>query len=161
MDTFAHTESGLEKSVWTDGDLENLGFHDAQIIAMALTESGEAGRSRVLFDLDYLVRWVQPAAPETTFSFWIAPVTLAFEDVWALAGELAHADLSIDWIRRLPEDPGPGWHIDGHMFDLYLTSWAGFTMTVRRPPVLVGRQRLALAQRGGVSFDEMPFDAGL
>lgn len=160
VDTFAHARSGLEKAVWTDDDLEHLGFHDARIVAMALTETSEPGLSRVLLDLDYLVRWVHPVVPETAFSFWIAPVTLVFEDVWALSGELGHVDLSIDRIQRLPEDPGPGWHIDGHTFDLYLTSWAGFTMTVRRPPVLAGRQRLALAQRGGVSFDEMPFGTG-
>jgi len=157
VDTFAHAESGLEKALWTDCDLEHLGFHDAQVVAMAVTESGEPGRSRVLFDLDYLVRWVHPVAPETNFSFWVAPVTLVFEDVWALSGELAHADLGIDRIGRLPEGPGPGWHVDGHTFDLHLTSWAGFTMTVRRSPILVHRQRLTLAQRGGVSFGETPF----
>jgi hypothetical protein len=84
-------------------------------------------------------------------------VTLVFEDVWAVSGEL-DVDMSIDAIIRLIEDPGPGWHIEGHAFDLYLTSSGGFTMTVRQPPVVTRRQCLTLAERGGISFDEAAFD---
>lgn len=157
VDNIAHVESGLEKAVWTDDDLEHLGFHDARIVAIALTGGDDPGPSRLSLDLDYLVQWVHPVAPETTFSFWTAPVTLVFEDVWAVSGEL-DVDMSINAITRFTEDPGPGWHIDGHMFDLYLTSSAGFTMTVRRPPALTRRQCLTLAERGGISFDEAAFD---
>ena len=157
--TFAHNPSGLEKSLWTDRDEEVLGWHDARIVAVALTEGSGPGRSRFLLDIDYLVRWVAPVAPALAFSFWITPATLVFEEVWALSGSLAHADLSIDQISRRTADPGQGWHIDGHAFDLHLVTSAGFTLFMRRPPILVGHQSLSLAQRGGISFEEVAFDS--
>jgi hypothetical protein len=158
MTPFAHAESGLEKALWTEADEGVLGWHDARIVAVALVEGSQPGCSRFLLDIDYLVRWVAPEAPARFFSFWITPATLVFEDVWSLSGELDHADLSIDCITRLTADPGPGWHIDGHTFDLRLVTWAGFTLFMRRPPILVDRQCLSLAQRGGISFEESTFE---
>jgi hypothetical protein len=43
---------------------------------------------RVLIDLDYIVRWVDPAFGRQHFSFWIAPATLVFDEAWDITAEL-------------------------------------------------------------------------
>jgi hypothetical protein len=83
-----------------------------------------------------------------------------FDDVWALSGELEHIDLTIDDITRLDAEAGGGWHIEGHTFELRLITSGGFSLYMRRPPVLSDRQCLTLEQRGGISFDESGFDRG-
>lgn len=160
MSTRVHGPSGLEKSVWTDRDLEQLGFHDARVVAVAVTEGNQPGRSRLIMDLDYLVRWIYPVAPAQNFSFWIAPATLVFDDVWSLSGELQHADLAIDGIGQLDPQSGPGWRIDGHTFELRVITYTGFTLYMRRPPIFADHQCLTLEQRGGISFEEAGFDHG-
>lgn len=156
VDTLTPSPPSLEKSVWTDEDLEDLGFHDVHVVAMAPRDLLERGPSRFALDIDYIVQWVHPAPPEPHFSFWICPATLVFDEVYALSGEL-DLDLSIDCITRLGTDLGRGWHVQGHQFELQLITEGGFTLYLRRPPILAGRQLLTWAERGGVSFEESGF----
>jgi hypothetical protein len=41
-----------------------------------------------VLDIDYIVRWVDPAPDEPHYSFWIVPATLVFEDVFGLSVDL-------------------------------------------------------------------------
>jgi hypothetical protein len=157
MNIGSHVPSGLQKSVWTDRDLDRLGFHDARVVAVASLDSREPGPSRFVMDLDYLVRWVAPEAPAKHFSFWICPATLVFDEVWSLAGELENIDLSIDDIARLESEARGGWRIEGHAFELRLITSAGFTLYMRRPPVFTDCQLLTLEERAGISFEEIGF----
>ncbi|WP_329333955.1 hypothetical protein OG866_11500 [Streptomyces sp. NBC_00663] len=162
----AHAESGLEKGVWSDADFERMGWHDVTIHALSV-ERTDAVLPRLLFDLDYVVRWVHPTPPETYFSFWVAPATLVFEDVWDLEGDLDFSgqslDMEIDALHRLPPKDDrpvgsevPLWHIEGHAFDLRFRA-TGFRQFIRQPPRLGRRRVLGYAERGGASFAEMPF----
>jgi hypothetical protein len=62
--------------VWTEADLESLGWHDNAVHAVAV-EPALPCPGRLLIDLDYIVDWVHPTAPAGPFSFWVCPATLA------------------------------------------------------------------------------------
>lgn len=161
MDT--HEDPGLEKAVWSDADFARMGWHDVRIHGLYV-ERTDAVLPRLLFDLDYVVRWVRPTPPETYFSFWLSPATLVFEDVWDLEGDLDFTglgvDLEIDALHRLtPEGRWPDqplWHIEGHAFDLRFRA-SGYRQYLRQPPRHSPRLVLGHAERGGASFDETAF----
>jgi hypothetical protein len=162
MNNGGHQESGLTKSVWSDADFEEMGWHDATIhgLSAQVTE----GASRLLLDLDYIVRWVQPVPPAVHFSFWVAPATLVFRDVWDLEGDLDFTGsplaLEVADIHRRTVDGrqryGPLWHIDGHAFGLRFHA-SGYRQYIRQAPILQSGQVLPRAERGDCSFAELGF----
>jgi hypothetical protein len=68
----------LDRAVWTDADFETMGWHDNAVHAISFADDES---SRLLLDLDYILRWLQPEPPKKNFSFLIAPATLIFENV--------------------------------------------------------------------------------
>ncbi|MGW1073901.1 hypothetical protein [Streptomyces sp. NPDC002537] len=163
MDTGIHQESGLSKSIWSDTDFEEMGWHDATVYGFSMRKTDEI-LPDLLLDLDHIVRWVHPTPPETYFSFWISPATLVFDSVWDLEGDLDFKgmapDLVIDAVHRLPPEDGqqgyPQWHIEGHSFDLKFRA-SGYRQYFRQPPRLASRQVLPWAERGDCSFAETGF----
>ncbi|TDD46491.1 hypothetical protein E1263_36435 [Kribbella antibiotica] len=158
----AHEPSGLEKYTWTEADFSLMGWHDAKVHAISVgeNEDGQFPPGRLLLDLDYIVRWVDPVLPSPYFSFWIAPATLVFE-TWDIEGELEPAVnlLEIADLHRLDSPdhlPYLLWHIDGQNFDLRIRA-TGYTQYFRREPQHVSHQHLTMAQRGGLSFAEVSF----
>jgi hypothetical protein len=152
----------LEKAVWSDADFDTMGWHDATIYAIAVLPSGEF-LSRLVFDLDYIVAWVEPGFRRRTFRFWVAPATLVFDQAWELRGELQVLDhdqaLELLHLHREPVEDRHGgyrWRLEGDGFDLSFRA-PGYRQTFRRSPLLTDDQRLTLEQRGGVAFDEVPF----
>ncbi|MEV7596978.1 hypothetical protein AB0O91_06265 [Kitasatospora sp. NPDC089797] len=158
-----HEESGLSKSVWSDADLEEMGWHDATVHALFL-QPGEMA-SRLLLDLDYPVRWVPPVRRRDPFTFWVAPATLVFEEVWDLEGSLDFKglapELELDGIHRLAPPDGraeyPLWHLEGHAFELKFRA-SGFRQYFRQAPRHVAGPMLEYADRGGCAFTEVGFD---
>jgi hypothetical protein len=153
--------SGLSKAIWTDADFPQMGWHDCRIHALAFLEDDDPPPGRLLLDLDYIVRWVEPARGEQHFTFWIAPATLVFDGAWDITGDLGplHGSLEIADLHRLdpPDDsPDPMWHIEGQEFDLRLRAH-GFRQYIRARPQHVDRQVLTMAERGGLSFAEQAF----
>jgi hypothetical protein len=150
----------LEKSVWSDGDFDQMGWHDAAVHAVALVE--EDDRAELLFDIDYIVRWVDPVPPSPYFTFYVAPATLVFANVSNLKGDLDTdwTGLEMDGVDRLEPESAEHrsagvrpWVIEGPHFELNLLA-SGFRQYFRRRPVYTeSRQRLTLAERGGLSFD--------
>ncbi|MGW4891381.1 hypothetical protein ACWEQL_03815 [Kitasatospora sp. NPDC004240] len=164
MSAGTHPESGLTKSIWSDADFDAMGWHDVTIHGLCVQPpTSDNALPRLLLDIDYIVRWVHPVEPETHFSFWIAPSTLVFEDVWDIEGDLdfkwTALSLDIDHLRRsTPQDSrgGPQWHIEGHSFELKFRA-AGFRQYVRQPPQHSPRLTLQHSHRGGISFAETAF----
>ncbi|MEU4525843.1 hypothetical protein AB0F52_44865 [Amycolatopsis sp. NPDC024027] len=153
--------SGLSKAVWTDADFPQMGWHDCRIHALGFLEDDDPPPGRLLLDLDYIVRWVEPARREKHFTFWITPATLVFDQAWDITGDIGplHGSLEIADLHRLdpPDDkPYPLWHIEGHEFDLKLRA-RGFRQYLRMAPKHVPRQVLAMTERGGLSFAEQAF----
>ena len=66
----------LEKPIWDDGDFSKMGWHDSIVWSMlAIPDDFE-----FLFDLDYIFKWVHPKEGEMYYKFWVAPVTMVFEN---------------------------------------------------------------------------------
>jgi len=165
----------VTKSVWTQADFASLGWHDCSVHALALQSAPQRaspaeGPGRLLIDLDYIIEWVRPTPPDKTFSFWICPSTLVFDHLWNVSGDLSvsHPPLTLDAIKRCDPNQvskreptyghGPDWMLCGHEFTLEL--WGrGFTMYLRRRPILSAHLALGLDQRGAISFDEEGFIA--
>ncbi|HEX8430100.1 MAG TPA: hypothetical protein VF625_02390 [Longimicrobium sp.] len=151
----------LEKAVWTDADFEEMGWHDVPIHATAyLSELDE-----IAFDIDYILKWVNPAAGETFYSFWIAPATLVFENVTDLRIDLEFFgnNITIQHLSRADMQPtrqgfiGPDaawlWTLNCLEGAIQFRA-TGFRQTIRRVPQHHGGQRLDLADRGGITFSE-------
>jgi hypothetical protein len=165
MDRGHHSKSGLSKSVWSDADFDQMGWHDATIHGLAVYTEGLAENflSRLLIDLDYIVDWVQTTPLEERFSFWVSPATLVFDDVRDIEGDIDSnvAELEIaDLHRLMPDDTRPDlprWHIEGHTFDLKFRS-SGYHQYIRQAPILTLQQSLSLSERRGIIFTEVGFN---
>jgi len=168
LESMSDDTHGLSKSTWTHHDFDHMGWHDAQLhaIAMEFADDGEAPGWWLLLDLDYIVRWVEPRHPDTHFTFWTAPATLVFHDAFNVrfSGGIERMDLVeiLDLHRspvaaRLSGDPSWDWHVEGDGFDLRVDA-TGFTQYFRREPIHVPRQELTLAERGGISVSRRAFD---
>lgn len=155
----------LEKCVWTDDDFEQLGWHDASMHAMAIDwdlVELEDGRQilrgpDLLFDIDYIVRWIEPDQKGGNYEFEVAAATLVFEDAWGIKGELEPHALDppqlLDLHREDRNEHGYwSWHLDGDSFDMRLSS-RRLRQHFRTQPLAAGQsQCLTGRQRGGLSF---------
>jgi hypothetical protein len=163
METSAVTQSYvLERYRWTHADFDVMGWHDVVIHGIAFRPDEWA----IAFDIDYILQWVDPAAGEATYRFWIAPATLVFESVAELQVHLdSSGELSLECIERgapLPTREGfeglaqewP-WVLDCNEGEITFTA-TGYHQVIRQAPRLQGRQSLTWAERGGVSFSEEP-----
>src|SRR5687768_14404558 len=86
-----------EKSLWTESDYETMGWHDATIHAIALpTDTFE-----IAFDIDYILKWVDPTEEQTHFRFWVSPATLVFWNLNELSIDLEPLnELTVQRIER-------------------------------------------------------------
>jgi hypothetical protein len=155
----------LEKKVWTEADFSMMGWHDAPVYAMAFFSDSKTGSNDLVFDLDYIFRWVDPVPPNAHFSFWIAPCTLAFKNVHELTVDMNTlppqiVDFEIMDIARLDECQYPGglpcwkWHIETGNGDIYFSS-IGYEQVVKQPPAHTQTQ--AFPGRGQANFSRMSF----
>jgi hypothetical protein len=160
--TTALSDFHLEKLVWDDQDFEVMGWHDATLWStLAMRESYE-----FLVDLDYIFSWVPPAPGETYFKFWVAPVTMVFEnasdivlDIKSSQGSIEVADLHRNLLGPSPNDKFTQFRYTFECQEGTVSLEAtGFKMHVRRLPTLVDAQSLDFSQRGGVSFDRVRND---
>jgi len=154
----------LEKTVWSDADFEQMGWHDCYIHGISFGNgSEENGTSDLLMDIDYIFGWVNPIEPDRFFKFWIAPCTLVFENTMTLEMSIDEqeglafvpfqiSDITIlDRLRRGSDPYGYHWKVWLQSGYLKIKSY-GFKQYVRRNPVQVPRQYLSLEERKGISF---------
>jgi hypothetical protein len=155
------TAPAVAKTMWSDADFDQMGWHDNAVHAVALEPAGPYP-GRLLVDLDYILTWEQPTTAETTVTFWVSPATLVFERASDLMASIdlegSSFQLSLDAIDRSgPVEHGAfAWTLDGHNFSIILIA-TGFTQYLRRPPIHTHSQRLPLDQRGGISFNEQGY----
>ena len=153
----------LPRSVWTEEDFERIEWHDSKIHGYM----NQLDEGRLLFDLDYHVKWVHPQPSEVFMRTSISPATLVFHSVRAIAGdadldlpdEFQGIDRGVECPRALWESvqpTPPDWFLDGIGFSMAI--WCdGFTQYLRRAPVLRTNCFLRIAERGGVCFDEVGY----
>lgn len=154
-------EHGLSRPVWTERDFGQLGWHDATLWAFDVQRADYGDldtpmcpADRVMLDLDYITRWVQPSRGGNSFTFWVAPCTLVFVGVTELVLEVRTGRAEHMEIADIHAVSG-GWHVEGHGFDMKIAA-TGFTQTFRLIPVHIESQSLDLAARGGYSYSEVP-----
>lgn len=139
----------IEKWVWTEADLQTMGWHDARIHAVAFRDKGDEGHE-LLFDIDYILKWIEPRENEQFFSFQVSPATLVFEWVWDLEFDTGSyiGGLQIDGIKREESDNprSPKWTVDCQEGEITFRS-SGFRQYLRTEPIW-GGQELDPATRG-------------
>ncbi|UZR96138.1 hypothetical protein [Chondrinema litorale] len=160
-----HQKYQLEKSLWIEKDYEQMGWHDALIYAFSLQSNSDEGISEILFDIDYIFKWVNPISPNQHFSFFISPCTLVFRDAVNLKIdidtenffplELEVSDLILE--KELDFKNGHKayeWNLSTQVGDIKFQA-SGFEQYVRKLPKYTQIQQLTMEERGGVSFEKL------
>lgn len=151
----------LEKSIWTEQDFDQMGWHDANIYGFIFYPVDDE-RTDLIFDIDYIFKWVNPIPPEQYFSFWVSPCTLKFEDIFDIKMEIDRYKgmtnmLDIDDLELISVENGIyEWSIELH--DDYISfKSSGFKQFVRQKPIFGRSQVLSLEERKGIGFSEITF----
>lgn len=155
----------LTKSIWTEDDFDQMGWHDNRIYGIAFGMK----ESEIIFDIDYILEWTEAAEEEeTNFKFQIAPSTLVFRNVYDFyISSSIISDMKIEDIyRSKPARPKNAayvkeqieyeWTIETTSGEITFIS-VGYKQILRKAPVLQSTQQIDLLQRGGISFDLKSF----
>lgn len=156
----------LDKSVWTQDDFSEMGWHDSNIYGFIIEKSEEDYSSDLLLDIDYIFKWVKPVPPAQTFTFWVSPCTLVFKNCFDLQIDLDANGYSLDsleiadlYLKTKSEQENNvfvyEWTIELQQGQINLKS-LGFDQIVRQNPLLVQGQVLSLLERGGINFSRNP-----
>ncbi len=143
------------KERYTSDDLDVMGFHDCHVSGVRWDSAGFG----VAFDLDYIVKWVQPTPDERGYRFWVSPAELRFSDVDDLCLELAWIGLALDCsiqdLHRREKRTTPNgnvqwrWEIELAVPPGTIVFWAtGFELRIQAPPMLSATQALCRHGRG-------------
>jgi len=151
----------LEKAEWTAADFNAMGWHDCHIHSIAFVPQTWS----LLLDIDYIFGWVDPQPPDKYFKFWIAPATLAFENIHSVkmdleseCGDIEIAELTRGKPRDTPNGKMKEMQYRFECQEGVLEFWAtGFEMVTRKAPILRSAQSLDLGERDGICFDRVPF----
>jgi len=157
----------IDKSIWSQEDFKEMGWHDATIYGLTFEKKESAWTADLILDIDYIFKWGQPIPPSTNFTFWVAPCTLIFTEVFALQMELNTEDYSIQGIEIADlhllktENHNSGaityhWNIELQNGLIKFHS-NGYTQIVRKKPVHIAGQSLSMDERGGINFSQIPY----
>ena len=159
----------LDKTVWTHDDFEEMGWHDNTIYGMSFEKMSDACTADLLFDIDYIFKWVHHDDKEegNSFSFYISPSTLIFKETFELSIEIDTENYSIEGFEisdliLLKKEPNKIGTVTFY-WSLILNSGVinfqsqGFSQVIRQSPLYTDRQCLKLEERGGVNFGRIPY----
>lgn len=150
----------FDKHIWDENDFDKMGWHDSKIYAIAF----EDDNFELMFDIDYILEWVNPEESESNYKFWVSPCTLVFRNVWNLDINLETGlNLEILDLHRanitksknessITESSEYDWKVEINNGDVSFRS-VGYRQYFRRSPVLIENQSIGLLRRGGISFD--------
>ena len=155
-------EYKLEKTVWSEQDFETMGWHDATIWAMV----ADTEKYEYAIDLDYIFKWVHPKNDEVYFKFWVAPVTMVFEnadhikiDIESRWGSIEFADLFMENPKLSPNEKftSHDYRFECQEGEISLQA-TSFKMYVRQTPKFISGKCFDLEKRGGVNFGHVLSD---
>ena len=147
----------LDRSIWTEKDFDNMNWHDNSIHAISFDNN-----FHLYLDIDYIFEWVLRSKK---YMFWISPCTLIFDNVYDLKIDIGPStpEFEVDFITRSnPQRPKNAEYINRDVeFDWLIEMQqgtisfkaVGYRQYVRQVPKFVGKQKIDLKKRGGVSFD--------
>jgi len=81
----------LDKARWDDSDFREMGWHDATLWSFVANPD----QFEFLLDLDYIFKWVKPKKDDSFFNFWVAPVTMVFNNVSGVVIDIESAQGAI------------------------------------------------------------------
>lgn len=110
----------------TEAELLKTSFHDCRVTALQWDRDAETFSLR----MHYIVRWVEPADGEESYTYWVAPAVLTFEGVtsvlldadWSSDRLVMHID-ELEVVARRPCDNGTTlteWEISFSAPDAYM-----------------------------------------
>lgn len=151
----------LEKPLWTADDFDVMGWHDSRVWAMVADEE----KFEFAMNLDYIFKWVHPEQGETYFKFWVAPVTMVFENAYDITIDIESRQGGIEVADLHREEPKltPNGALTDYLFrfecqegEIFLRA-TDYRMYVRSEPRLMQGQCFSLAERGGISVERRAF----
>ncbi|MDP4150846.1 MAG: hypothetical protein Q8927_21185 [Bacteroidota bacterium] len=156
----------LEKKVWTEADFDIMGWHDSPIYGISVG-GGDFMDKELLLDIDYIFKWIDPIPPQKYFSFWIAPSTLIFKNIFNTVIDVdTRSDntfkLEIADVHRLEELPPIDnrrnwkWHIELQNGGIFLES-TGYEQIIKGEPIFTSEQWVPQTVRGEANFKRIPF----
>jgi hypothetical protein len=146
----------LEKEVWSESDFTEMGWHDSIVYSSVANPDD----FEYLLDLDYIFQWVHPKEDGKSFKFWVAPVTMVFDNVSSIQldieSEQGYVQVSNLGISDPQKTPNGKFTTHAYRFEcqegIISLRATGYRMFVREHPKLLGSQFFGLKERGGVSF---------
>ena len=139
----------LEKWVWTEVDFDSMGWHDASVYQWRLDQE-------LVLDIDYIFQWTAPEVKGISFTFWVAPATLAFSNVREVEFDFDLFSIS-DWktnaaeIEAIEREAGR-WTIQfQHGYISYKAD--GYRQYIRQSSSFQFGQQIEYQQRGGSSLE--------
>ncbi|MGJ8594234.1 MAG: hypothetical protein ACSHXF_16915 [Aquaticitalea sp.] len=143
-------EYNLEKWTWTDADFDEMGWHDCPIYAVKFDD-------KVVFDIDYILKWNEPKVKGMSYTFWISPATLIFENVslfkMNFMTEFVNG-LEIDGITKSDVKNSTEWIIETQEGEITIHS-KGFKQIIKREPNLQFGLSIPEIERGNEHFSEL------
>jgi hypothetical protein len=147
----------LEKALWTSDDFEAMGWHDSRVWAMVAAEESY----EFAMDLDYIFKRVHPGPGEASFRFWVAPVTMVFENAHdvSIKIESRQGGMEVADLRRGEPKPTPNGARTDYLYRFECQEGTvslratGYRLYVRSEPRLMDGQCFSLAERGGISVE--------
>lgn len=155
----------LDKAVWTEKDFDKIIPGVANIHAMCFQQNRNHFTGDLVLDIDYIFKAVEPLPPNEHSSYWISPCTLIFHETIEFKMDYDTTQYSFGLldveevvINRVNIN-------EAHVYNIAIELWGGsicfncngFTQIVRRAPVCVPKIELSIEERGGTSFDIVPF----
>ena len=146
--TFHFKAYHLDKSVWTNHDFDEMGWHDSTIYAFKIDKD-------FYLDIDYIFKWVEPEQ-DSWFSFWVAPCTLIFEAPRKISFNLENKDFDnyfeiSDLHRQANQNQKTEWRIETNSGNILIET-ENFRQIIRRPPTIQAGQQIIAEERGEISF---------
>ena len=143
-------EYNLEKWTWTDADFGEMGWHDCPIYAVKFDD-------KVVLDLDYILKWNKPKVKGMSYTFWISPATLIFENVSLFKMNFMTDfvnGMEIHGITKSDVKNSTEWIIETQQGDITIHS-KSFKQIIRRKPTLEFGQFIPENDRGDEHFSEL------
>lgn len=147
-----------EKDKWSEIDFEQMTWHDCKVHAIAF----DTIKNEILFDIDFILKWVLVGQYENQYHFIVAPATLVFRNVYDISLNLLTVEFIIDKIERenpikpknsayIKEQVEYDWSIETTNGVISFKS-VGFNQYLRKEPIISNCQYLNLVERGGVAY---------
>jgi hypothetical protein len=150
----------LEKLIWTESDFAKMGWLDSQIWSMYADDLA----AEFVLDLDYILKWQDPAPGETNYKFWISTATMVFENVNGVAIQMNSSEGAIEVANLYMENSATAPNLHQFRFECaqgeLRVQASGFKMYIRKLPVLQQYQNFSYAERGGINFAREPGPKG-